>query len=184
VSDERLLAMLARAEDAPYSYPEVGATRGDFPSGYHADRFSIELGSEPDAFDRGVMGLRRWEAQRGAGARVVPGGAEVVPDRTVLVALAFPLMTMVAPCRVVYVTDETDRFGFAYGTLAGHPERGEESFHVIRTETGTRFEIGAFSRPVHPFARIGAPIGRFLQRRVTNRYLQALRSFATDPERA
>ena len=27
-----------------------------------------------------------------------------------------------APCRVVYVVDEPDRRGFAYGTLPGHPE--------------------------------------------------------------
>jgi uncharacterized protein (UPF0548 family) len=30
------------------------------------------------------------------------------------------------PCRVVYVLDEPERRGFAYGTLPGHPESGEE----------------------------------------------------------
>ena len=34
------------------------------------------------------------------------------------------------PCRVVYVVDEPDRRGFAYGTLPGHPESGEELFLV------------------------------------------------------
>ena len=33
-----------------------------------------------------------------------------------------------APCRVVYVIDEPDIRGFAYGTLPGHPESGEERF--------------------------------------------------------
>jgi uncharacterized protein (UPF0548 family) len=30
-----------------------------------------------------------------------------------------------APCRLVYVTDEVNRFGFAYGTLPGHPEQAK-----------------------------------------------------------
>jgi uncharacterized protein (UPF0548 family) len=187
-SDERLRAILGRAEDAPYSYPEVGATRGEFPGGYHSDHYAIDLdvggGPASGAFARGVEGLRRWQVQRGAGARVVPADAEVVAGQTILVALSFPLMTLVAPCRVVYLTDEPNRFGYAYGTLAGHPERGEESFHVVRTEAGTRFEISAFSRPAHPLARAGAPAGRYLQRRVTNRYLRALRDFVCDPEDA
>jgi NAD(P)-dependent dehydrogenase (short-subunit alcohol dehydrogenase family) len=34
----------------------------------------------------------------------------------------------VAPCRVVYVTEEARRFSFAYGTLPGHPEQGEVAF--------------------------------------------------------
>ena len=41
-----------------------------------------------------------------------------------------------APCRVVYVVDEPDRRGFAYGTLPGHAESGEERF-VVRYDPAT-----------------------------------------------
>ena len=44
---------------------------------------------------------------------------------------------IVAPCRVVYVTTEPGQFGFAYGTLQGHPEHGEEAFHVTKQGDGT-----------------------------------------------
>lgn len=35
-----------------------------------------------------------------------------------------------APCRVVYTVTESRRRGFAYGTLPGHPECGEEAFVI------------------------------------------------------
>ncbi len=41
-----------------------------------------------------------------------------------------------APCRVVRVVDALGRRRFAYGTLAGHPERGEEAFVVELDDTG------------------------------------------------
>ena len=41
-----------------------------------------------------------------------------------------------APARVVYVINEKKRKGFAYGTLAGHPEPGEESFVVELADDG------------------------------------------------
>jgi uncharacterized protein (UPF0548 family) len=31
---------------------------------------------------------------------------------------------------VIYVVDQADQFGFAYGTLPGHPEMGEVAFTV------------------------------------------------------
>ena len=44
---------------------------------------------------------------------------------------------MVVPCRIVSVFKEVDSFGFAYGTLPGHPERGEESFVLERRDDAT-----------------------------------------------
>lgn len=71
--------------------------------------------------------------------------------------------------------DEPDRVGFAYGTLPGHPECGEQSFVVTRDETGAVwFTIRAFSRPARWFSRLGAPVTRVLQRLATRRYLRAL----------
>jgi uncharacterized protein (UPF0548 family) len=81
----------------------------------------------------------------------------------------------VAPCRVVYVVDEPDRFVFAYGTLPGHPEQGEVAMIVERHEgAGVVFRIVSFSRTVDPVARLGSPVTRLIQRRVTGRYVQAL----------
>ncbi|HEV8560641.1 MAG TPA: DUF1990 family protein [Actinophytocola sp.] len=44
---------------------------------------------------------------------------------------------MPAPGRVVHVVEEEHRRGFAYGTLPGHPECGEEAFLLERHADGT-----------------------------------------------
>jgi uncharacterized protein (UPF0548 family) len=77
---------------------------------------------------------------------------------------------------VVYVVDETDRRGFAYGTLPGHAESGEERF-VVRYDPATDevyAEVTAFSRHGTWWSRLGSPVTSVVQRIVTDRYLRAL----------
>jgi uncharacterized protein (UPF0548 family) len=77
---------------------------------------------------------------------------------------------------VLRVIDEPDRAGFAYGTLPGHPEAGIEEFVLSRSPTGlVRLDIDAVSRPATWYARLGAPLTRLVQARITRRYLRALR---------
>ena len=70
--------------------------------------------------------------------------------------------------RIVYTVDEqhpTPRFGFAYGTLPAHVERGEEQFLVEMDAAGeVWYSIRSFSRPRMLAARIAYPIARRLQR--------------------
>ena len=62
--------------------------------------------------------------------------------------------------------DEPRRFGFAYGTLPGHVEQGEERFLVERTDDDTVwYDILALSRPRHILTKIGYPFVRRLQKR-------------------
>lgn len=175
----QLRALLDRQAHSSLTYSEVGATRDhDLPTGYVHDRHHIDLGS--GAFERAAAGLRAWQAHLGAGVDVYPEGAPLATGTDVIVvARAGPLRAL-APCRVVYVIDEPDRCGFAYGTLAGHPERGEEAFIVERVagEAAT-FSIIVFSRPAELAARVGGPVARRIQRRVTHAYLEALRDYAT-----
>jgi uncharacterized protein (UPF0548 family) len=66
-------------------------------------------------------------------------------------------------------------WGFAYGTLPGHPEQGEEAFVVsLDPEGSVRFEIRAFSRPASRLVELSGPIGRSVQRRATEGYLASL----------
>jgi uncharacterized protein (UPF0548 family) len=59
------------------------------------------------------------------------------------------------------------RFGFAYGTLPGHAESGEERFLVEwdRTDDAVRYDVLAFSRSRHPLARLSYPLTCRTQRR-------------------
>ncbi len=71
--------------------------------------------------------------------------------------------------------NERHRRGLAYGTLPGHPERGEEAFVIEQHGDGAvTFAITAFSTPATPLAKAAGPAGRAIQRYITGRYLRAL----------
>jgi uncharacterized protein (UPF0548 family) len=59
------------------------------------------------------------------------------------------------------------RFGFAYGTLSTHVERGEERFTIEwhRDEDSVWYDILAFSRPNKLLVKLGLPLARMLQQR-------------------
>ena len=156
------------------TYPEVGATAGELPLGYQHLHASREVGTGRELFDQCAEVVMTWGVQRGAGLVVVPGG-RVVDGAEHRITLRFGPFRTTAPCRVVYVVDEPDRQGFAYGTVEGHPECGEESFVVSIDEDGVvTFDVTAFSRPARWFARLGGPVTRAIQRHVTWRYLEAV----------
>ena len=84
------------------------------------------------------------------------------------------------PCRVVYVVDEPTTAGFAYGTLPGHPERGEEAFLIQRDTSGdVDLTVTAFSRPATALLEIVAPASRLVRAAITERYVHALRREAS-----
>jgi uncharacterized protein (UPF0548 family) len=94
----------------------------------------------------------------------------------VLVALPVGPVTIVVPNRIVAVVSEPTRFGFAYGTLPGHQERGEESFVVELLPDGRvmgRIVVDAV--PATVAARSCAPVVRRVQRWAIGRYLEAWR---------
>lgn len=94
---------------------------------------------------------------------------------TAVLKVPFGPFKVSAPCRVVYVVDEPHRRGFAYGTLKGHPESGEEAFLVEMRDDGTVwFVLRAFSRPSNAFYRLTSPVLRTVQARFTKRYLRSL----------
>ncbi len=69
------------------------------------------------------------------------------------------------PCAVVWAVREPGRAGFAYGTLPGHPECGEEAFLVTLDEAGeVHLTVTAFSRPALWFTRVAGPLVPVVQR--------------------
>ena len=117
---------LSDLADLPFTYPEVGATAGPPPRGYHHLHASAVIGHGRPRFDEAAAAVMRWGMLRGAGLRVDATTEVAAVGSEVIVGLG-PVR---APCRVVYVIDEPNRRGFAYGTLPGHAETGEELFAV------------------------------------------------------
>jgi uncharacterized protein (UPF0548 family) len=154
------------------TYREVGATADALPDGYHHVRKSAVIGHGRPRFDEAAAKVMRWGMLRGAGVRVEASTEVAAVGSEVLVGLG-PLR---APCRVVRVIDDPDRRGFAYGTLPGHPESGEELFAVrYDPATGEVYaEVVAFSRHATWWSRLGSPVTSLAQRVITTRYLTAL----------
>jgi uncharacterized protein (UPF0548 family) len=162
---------------AELTYPEVGRTAGTLPDGYHHLRRSATIGTGAETFADAADKLMRWQVQKGAGMDVDASSDVAVPGALVKTTVRFGPARFVAPCRVVYVIDESRRKGFAYGTLPGHPESGEEAFIVTHEPDDTvTLTIIAFSRPATLVAKAGGPFGWMVQELVTRRYLRALAS--------
>ena len=154
------------------TYRDVGATAGPLPNGYHHVRKSAVIGNGRPRFEEAADKVMRWGMLRGAGVRVEASSEVAAVGSEVLVGLG-PLR---APCRVVHVIDEPDRRGFAYGTLPGHPESGEELF-AVRYDPATgevHAEVVAFSRHGTWWSKLGSPVTSLAQRIITSRYLTAL----------
>jgi uncharacterized protein (UPF0548 family) len=174
--------MVKGLETAEPTYGDIGATlAGKKPEGFHRDRYEDLLGEGTEVFQRAVTGLKTWKAHRLPGMRVFPEDQVIRTGATVVLTLGTPVASIAAPCRIVGVLDGQTRWGFAYGTLPGHPEQGEESFAVSMSADGTvHFEIEAFSKPADPFFRLSGPFGRGMQRGATGAYLGALKRFVRD----
>lgn len=157
--------------DLPFSYDEVGATRdGVAPKGYVVDRYQVRLGEGEEAYRRAVEALRGWRQFDLGWVRLYPPRAEVEVGTTVAVLARHLGFRSLNSARVVYTIDESgdvERYGFAYGTLPGHAESGEERFLVEWDREGgsVHYDVFAFSRPKHPLAWFGFPFARLLQRR-------------------
>ena len=154
------------------TYRDVGATAGRLPDGYHHVRKTAVIGHGRPRFEEAAAKVMRWGMLRGAGVRVDATSEVAAVGSEVLVGIG-PVR---APCRVVYVIDEPDRRGFAYGTLPGHPESGEELF-AVRYDPATdevHAEVAAFSRHATWWSKLGSPVTALMQRVITSRYLTAL----------
>jgi uncharacterized protein (UPF0548 family) len=162
------------------TYPEQGATRGDMPDGYAHLSMAAAIGEGQAAFDRAAGALMRFDMHRRAGLKVEATGPVAAPGVTVAQGAGLGPVQVVAGCRVIYTVDEPTRQGFGYGTLAGHPEIGEESFAVELAPSGqVRFALKSFSKPATSLGRAATPVGHAVQRFIVVRYVHALRAIAS-----
>jgi len=178
--DERYLVQVhVRYRDLPLSYAEVGCSRGIGLAGYVGDSYRIRLGSGAAVFERARQAVRDWRMLRLGWVEPCWPDASLKEGALVgTVARVFGLWT-VNVCRIVFIVDEegpVSRFGFAYGTLPGHVECGEERFLVEwrRADNSVWYDIRAISKPGGLLARLAYPLTRWLQRRFGRGSLRAL----------
>jgi uncharacterized protein (UPF0548 family) len=160
-------AFLKQREGDKYSYPDVGATRGSPPTGYDVDHNRMLIGHGDSDFESAKTAIRQWKMFEVPGLELIHADTPIEKGNNVALLAHHVGFYSLSSCRIVYVIDEKDRFGFAYGTLTEHVEIGEERFSVeFHPEAGeVWYDIFAFSRPGHILVKIGYPYGRYLQKR-------------------
>ncbi|MFN7117385.1 MAG: DUF1990 family protein [Saprospiraceae bacterium] len=166
---EQVSLFLKNQAALPYTYAPVRQTAQAQERAvphYDNDRLKLIIGSGEADFQRAKIAIQHWKMFPESWTRILPQHAPIQPDTTVAMHARFLGVWWRNACRIVYVVDEPERYGFAYGTLPGHVEAGEELFLVFKDEVGNVwYEIKAFSRPRHWLAKIGYPIIRLLQAR-------------------
>jgi len=174
--------LLARQERLPLSYPETLATLGEAPAGYTVDRNRFRVGGGAEAFRLAARALSEWRHFETGWTEVLPGEAPVAEGGVVCVAARHFGFYSLNPARILRVLDERGRYpgyrryGFVYGTLPEHSERGEERFSVELLPDGSVwYDLYSFARGGSALVRLGYPARRLLQRRFARDSGRAMR---------
>ncbi|WP_314173657.1 DUF1990 family protein [Streptomyces winkii] len=171
-----------------FNYPGVGATSHGpevWPAGFRRLRVSSRVGDGDEDFAVAADAVMTWRLHRAAGVRFVTDARRAAPEAVVVVGLGIGRLRSRAPCRVVWTLDRPRRTGWAYGTLPGHPVRGEEAFVVVQDEDGSvRLEVLAFSRPAAWFTVAAGPVLPVFQRWYARRCGRVLRRLVRESRAA
>jgi len=170
---ETIDALRDQCHDVPFNYPAVGSSQvagSTPPPGYCQDQIKIELGRGQATFERARIAIQQWEMFPRSMVELFWPTVPVTQGSVVAVLFRGYGFWSLNPARIVYTVDETgqiDRYGFAYGTLPGHLESGEERFCVSWDHATDRvhYQIDVFSRPNHWFVWLGYPLARLEQAR-------------------
>jgi len=162
-----------------FSYPEVGGTADPdrISTRYDRDHHEFTLGNGRERFERARTALAEWRHFAIPWIEFHHAGP-VATGQVVATSVRVAGLWLVNPCRVVYAdfSSDPDAVVYAYGTLRGHAESGEERFRVSfdPESSQVRYQISAFSRPAIFLSRIGYPLARRLQRRFARASADAL----------
>ena len=178
-SSDRIRNFIRSEQLLPFSYAETGGTRRDDPvRGFDNDFNFIELGFGDTTWQAAKTAIRQWKMFPGDWARITPDDSQIREGEIVAMTARVLGFWWLNSCRIVYVIDNERQFGFAYGTLPGHVECGEELFMVEKTDSGTvRYVIKAFSKPRFWMTRLGYPMVRQYQKKFVRDSKQSMLSF-------
>lgn len=168
-SELQINSFIAAQQHSDFSYTPLGLTRDAIPSGYSVDHNRVQLGSGSQSFNAAVRAIQQWKMFDFDWIQLCWSHAPIEAGTTVAVVINHLGFWSMNACRIVYVVQEggsVEKYGFAYGTLAAHEERGEERFIVEwnRADDSVWYDILAVSQP-GPMARLAYPYTRRLQKR-------------------
>ncbi len=144
------------------------------------DSVRVRLGHGDKVWQVAIAALQTWRMFPAGWTKVLP---VILPREGLQVLIAFRLLGLwwLNPARIIYVTEERQRFGFAYGTLPGHVAQGEEFFGVERDASGDIYYVlNAFSRPMWWGAKLLKPYMRAQQARFRRESAKAMQAFVAE----
>lgn len=152
-----------------FSYSAVGTTDSSPPNGYVVDHTRYQLGEGQAVFAAARAALECWQQFKFPWWEAWPHETPIKSREVVAIVARILGLWWLNACRIVYVVDEEEpitKFGFAYGTLPGHAESGEERFLIEwhATDDSVWYDILAFSRPQQFMVRLGYPVVRRKQK--------------------
>lgn len=155
----------------PLAYAPTGMIDGPTPPGFtRLQRSRASTRRDLDALGRDLLS---WQVQARSGFDVRATDIPLRLGTDVEMRLGPGRLGLRIPCQVVEVVEESDRVGFTYGTLPGHPEEGEERFLLERDAQGqVVMTVSAISRPALAVARLVSPVVGLLQTAMADRYLR------------
>lgn len=165
-----------------FSYAPVGRTaHGVTPPGFRPLCVRTPLGTGEAVFQAASRAVLEWRMHRAMGVRMETDAERAVPGVQVTVGLGIGRLRVHGPCRVVWLVEDERRAGWAYGTLPGHPQCGEEAFWVEQALDGrVRLTVWAYSNPAVWWTRAAGPVVPVLQRLYAHRCGQVLRRLARE----
>jgi uncharacterized protein (UPF0548 family) len=180
-SEQDAVKFVLSQQNLSFTYLEVGATNTNPPATYTIDHNRVQLGSGETVYNTGVEALKNWRHFDLGWVTIVPRGVLIEVGAIVAVkARSFGMWSLNAS-RVVYVIDESRRFGFAYGTLPDHVECGEERFLIEwLSDDSVWYDILAFSHPRHPLVKLCSPLARQLQKQFARDSLTHMKNLTAD----
>jgi uncharacterized protein (UPF0548 family) len=188
-SAEAIHQFLVKQKGLNFTYSAIGATATNPPAGYVVDHTRINLGDGEKVFEEAKSAIRHWQHFQLGWVDVSPTNTTIQKGEVIAVMGHVLGLWWLNACRIVYVVDEVGpvtRFGFAYGTLPGHAESGEERFQIEwdRSTNEVCYDILAFSRPNYFVTKLGYPLVRCFQKQFARdsaaAMVRAVQTFASE----
>lgn len=174
---------LAKSSVSGLNYPEHGSTKFDVsPKNYTSDHNKISLGFGSETFDIAKAALTKWKMFDLSWVDLYSDETPIIAGKNVAVVIRHLGFYSINNARIIYVIDEPQRFGFAYGTLDEHSEIGEERFMVELDDINKEviYSLYALSRPGHILAKLGYPYVRNLQKQFARDSMAAMKDFVNN----
>lgn len=190
-SANQLQEVLEVQSQKALSYSEVGWTKEAVSpgNGYYVHATAVRLGSGQAAYDRALQAIRDWRQFDVDFVGLFPSRPSLEVGTNLIVYAQHFSLWSINSCRIIYLIDEKSEekrsFGFGYGTLPIHSERGEERFLVEwdRKTDDVYYKILAFSKANHWLVALLWPAAVQIQNNFRFGSLRAMRNATNDQSR-